>query len=262
MKPLRLATLLAIALLGGCEQTQPSVYANAVVAEYSDAAGVYIRPLRPGIWLQTSSYVTPGGDTTTSNGLIVRAGDALVLIDTAWGELNTIALLSAIESEIGLPVTRAVVTHAHYDRAGGVDVLESQGVEVLALPLTARILAHRGGPVPDQRLAGLDGPGAAIRLGSLELFYPGPGHSWDNLMVWLPRQRILFAGCAVRALNASGLGNTAHADLLSWQRAIQRAQARYPRVELVVPGHGAPGGPELLRHTLHLLREVLPLQSL
>ena len=55
---------------------------------------------------------------STSNGLIVRDGDELLLIDTAWGAKNTAALLAEIEKQIGLPVTRAVSTHFRDDRVG------------------------------------------------------------------------------------------------------------------------------------------------
>jgi metallo-beta-lactamase class B len=73
-------------------------------------------------------------------------------------------------------------------------------------------------------------------------------------MVWLPAGGVLFGGCAVRPADATTLGNTAHADLKAWTGAIQRALERYGNAEVVVPGHGAKGGPELLRHTLSLLR--------
>ena len=35
--------------------------------------------------------------------------------------------------------------------------------------------------------------------------------------------------------------------------AVGRLQKRYSQTELVVPGHGEPGGRELLAHTLELL---------
>ena len=46
------------------------------------------------------------GAVYPSNGLIVRDGDELLLIDTAWGAKNTAALLAEVEKQIGLPVTR------------------------------------------------------------------------------------------------------------------------------------------------------------
>ena len=41
--------------------------------------------------------------STPSNGLIVRDGDELLLIDTAWGAKNTAALIAEIEKQIDFP---------------------------------------------------------------------------------------------------------------------------------------------------------------
>jgi arylsulfatase A-like enzyme len=43
------------------------------------------------------------------------------------------------------------------------------------------------------------------------------------------------------------------ADLEAWPRSLAALEQALPDARLVVPGHGAPGGPELLRHTHDLL---------
>ena len=43
--------------------------------------------------------------------------------------------------------------------------------------------------------------------------YPGSAHSPDNISVWLPQRRILYAGCMARA--EEGLGNVAGAELVA-----------------------------------------------
>lgn len=222
------------------------------VSTEAAAPAVRIREVRPGVWIHTSYHTFPGGVRVPSNGLIVRDGDGLLLVDTAWGELQTARLLRKIKREIRLPVRRAVITHSHADRIAGVDVLEKSGVTVFASKMTRRLAMRQGEPVPGHTLAGLSAPGAAVRLGPVEIFYPGPGHAPDNLMVWVPAQRVLFGGCAIRAGAAKSLGNTADANLASWQQAVNFALQSYPEAQVVVPGHGDAGGPELLRHTLSL----------
>ena len=217
---------------------------------------VEIRHLAEGVWLHISHHTFPNGDRFPSNGLIVREGRELTLIDTAWGELETLRLLEAIASEIGQPVTKAIVTHSHSDRAAGVDVLESHGVEVYAHPLTQRFTIENGLPVPDRTIEGLSDPGDTRTIGSIEVIYPGPAHAPDNVMVWLPAQRILFGGCAVRARASKSAGNTSHADIESWLEALSVIAKRYTSAEIVVPGHGEPGGHELIRHTSRLVREA------
>jgi glyoxylase-like metal-dependent hydrolase (beta-lactamase superfamily II) len=218
------------------------------------AATVELDSLRPGVWIHTSYYTYPNGSRFSSNGLVVRDGGSLTLIDTAWGEQLTVSLLDRIQSGIGLPVERAVVTHAHGDRTAGADVLRDRGIPVHAHPETIRRALGMGLAPPSDSLRGLHEHGGVARLGPVEIYYPGPGHSPENLMVWFPATRVLFGGCAVRPADATTLGNTAHADLNAWPDAIQGALERYGNAEVVVPGHGAKGGPELLRHTLSLLR--------
>lgn len=213
--------------------------------------------LTEGVWRHVSYYRYPGGTDFPSNGLIVRSGAELTLIDTAWGELKTQELLAAIADEIALPVTRAIVTHAHGDRTAGVDVLEAHGVEVFAHPLTRRLTLEYGLPVPDRTLDGLSQPGSRVDLRGLQIGYPGPGHAPDNLVVWLPERRVLFGGCLLRAAAARSAGNTAHADLDSWEQALGRLRESYPNAEIVVPGHGDPGGVELIEHSRELVRAAL-----
>lgn len=230
---------------------------SSVSVDDATAPEVEIREIRPGVWVHTSWYTYPGGVRFPSNGLIVRTADDLLLVDTAWGEQRTRELLDRITSEIGLPLRSAIVTHSHYDRVAGVDVLKSRGIEVYAHPMTTKRTIGQGMPVPDNSVSAIDAaPGTIVQLGSVEVFYPGPGHAPDNLMVWVPSEAVLFAGCAVRSAASGSLGSISDADLGEWPSAIRRAQARYEEAAVVVPGHGEPGGAELLAHTLALLNAV------
>ncbi|HYJ33528.1 MAG TPA: subclass B1 metallo-beta-lactamase [Candidatus Binatia bacterium] len=214
---------------------------------------VELRLLRPGVWIHTSLYDYPDGHVIPANGLVVREKDGLVLIDTAWGELMTVDLLDRIAREIKLPVRRAIVTHAHMDRLAGADVLRRRGIPVFAHPLTITKAEEAGLPIPSHPLADLRRAGDAEWIGSVEVFDPGTAHAPGNVMVWVPSERILFGGCAVKSADATSLGNLADADTHAWPGAIRRAMERYPATTIVVPGHGAEGGKDLLTHTLDLL---------
>lgn len=218
------------------------------------APDLEVSVLEPGVWLHTSWYTYPSGARFPSNGLLVREDDHLLLIDTAWGEVLTEHLLDWVDERLQMPVARAIITHSHHDRIGGMAALERRGIEVLAHPLTQRFAAEQGLPIPDT-LAGLDTPGNVAVLGPLEVFFPGPGHTEDNIVVWLRDHRILFGGCAVRSASTTSLGNIAHADTTAWPVAIERVLRRYGTADRVVPGHGGAAGPELLEHTLSLFAQ-------
>jgi len=218
---------------------------------------ISITQLADGVWLHTTYYTYPDGTRFPSNGLIVKEGDSLTLIDTAWGELLTIELLEAINSEIKLPVSKAFVTHAHGDRAAGVDVLELKGIKVFAHPLTVQLTTEQGAAVPNNIISELEEAGSVVKFGSLELFFPGAGHAMDNVMAWLPDKRILFGGCAVRALQSSSVGNVVHGDVHSWLKITKQLKRKFKSAAIVVPGHGRVGGYDLLSHTEKLITERL-----
>lgn len=213
-----------------------------------------VTKLRDGVWRHVSGQdLGDGIGWVESNGLIVREADGLVLIDTAWGVEPTIALLDWIERELRLPVRRAIVTHAHDDRLGGAAVLVQRGIPFYGHPLTAEFAPGFHRP-PPAVIEGLEKPGSTVKVGGLEVCFPGAGHTRDNIVVWIPSARLLVGGCFVKSAASKTLGNVADADVPAWDDSIRRVQQRYAAGDiLVLPGHGEPGGSELLQHTLDLL---------
>lgn len=214
------------------------------------ADSLVVSEIGPGVWLHTSWRRLPGGIDFPKNGLVVRRGDELWLVDTAWGDELTERLLEWVDGELGMPVTGAIVTHFHDDSMGGTPALDARGIPSWAHPLTLELGVDEGVPLPRpvDRLE----VGSSLRMGGMEVFYPGPAHTPDNVVVWLPDLRILFGTCAVRPGTSSALGNTADADLDEWPRSVQRMKDRFTQAEIVVPSHGEIGGPALLDHTIGL----------
>lgn len=211
-----------------------------------------VEQLYADVWRHTSWHVLADGTRFPANGLLVRDADgSLLLIDTPWGDSVTATLLDWVPQHLGARVTRAVVTHAHDDRLGGARALVRRHVAFFAHPLTRQLAAAQGLPLPDT-LQGV-ATGRPVKLGTIEAYFPGAGHAPDNLVVWVPRVRLLFGGCAVKSAAATDLGNLTDANVALWPQAIRRMQHQYPQARRVVPGHGAIGGPALLTHTLALL---------
>ena len=238
--------------LAGCVSrggaTQPAV------AEISE--NLTVRTLDDGVWLHTT-WVDYRGTPFPSHGLLVRRGETLVLIDTAWGEEPTRQLIAWAEREIGLPVSLLIATHAHSDRLGGAQAVRDAGGEIFlgAFSMGGEATRWRSrDPELVRKGLVLSAPGRNVEVGGLEVFYPGPAHTHDNLMVWLPDRRVLFGGCAVQPLERDTLGNVRDADVDAWAPSVERAIERYGDAWLVVPSHGEPGGIELLVHTVEVAR--------
>ena len=236
MTPTRASLLLAVSLL-------PSL---AVSADKPFPLDVDVRPLADDVWVHT----TKNPDGIPSNGLIVRSAGQVLLVDTAWTPEQTAKLLDWVEKNLGAKVTSAIVTHSHADRMGGLAELERRGIPAGGVDLTAARAQAAGTRVPKTLFASssrkLEHAGAVA-------FYPGAGHTTDNIVVYVPSAKVLFGGCLVKAENAQDMGYVAEADLGHWPEAIRTVKERFHAAVHVVPGHGPVGGQAALQRTLDLI---------
>lgn len=248
--------MLAIAWsLAACAGTHPATAARPASSSLVELGhDLQVRDLGDGLWLHVSSMEMPGFGLVPSNGLVIFGPAGAVLVDTPWTPEQTGALVAWIEHEQGSHLVDVVVTHAHQDRTGGVAALPA-GARIHALAATVELASGLGRPFSADALGGQE----SMLLGGerVETFFPGAGHTADNLVVWLPERRLLFGGCFVKAAAAKDLGNVADADVASWSAAVARVRERYPDAAVVVPGHGELGGTELLSHTGELVEAAL-----
>ena len=211
---------------------------------------VKITPLAEDVYVHTS-FKMLGGAPFPSNGLIINTSEGVVLIDTGWGEKPTKEILVWIKTNLRKPVTYCIVTHSHDDRLGGIAVLRKRNIRVLSTRPTATKAIMAGFPSPE----GILPADTTLKFGKTEIrtYFPGPGHSRENIAVWLPEKKVLFGGCLVKSRQASDLGNIADADLNYWPTAIRRLKAVFSDAEIVVPGHQSWESTSALQHTLDLL---------
>lgn len=203
-----------------------------------------------------------------SNSLVAFGSmGSCLIVDTPWTEQATQTEIDWITATMGpLPPTQAVSTHFHLDRIGGNALLKRLGIPIFGSQMTCDILAAAGNMQKDMSGAGvavtppdrLFDPAAGLTLDldgeEVIVFFPGGGHTKDNVVVYLPKRGVLFGGCLVKSMAATDKGNVADADLVHWADSVRAVKARFPGVKVVVPGHGASGGPELLDHTIELVK--------
>jgi len=224
----------------------------ATLHAFAQKLQVQVQKVAPQVYVHTS-YNVYKGDTISSNCLIVSTSEGVLLIDTAWGEAQTEQLVQWVEANLKQPIRTCLITHAHDDRMGGIRVLQQRGVQVLSSPLTAVRALQQQLSVPTPALP----EDTLITLGKqqVQAYFPGAGHSPDNMVVWLPKQKVLFGGCLVKDATAKSLGNIADADMANWKNTIGNLQAKFPKARVVVPGHGPWGDGQALTHTLELLQQ-------
>lgn len=193
-----------------------------------------------------------GFGKVSSNGLILVDKGKAFLFDTPVTTEQTETLVGFISDSLHSKVSDFVPTHWHGDCIGGLSYLHKKGVKSYANQMTIDIAKEKKLPVPKHDFK----DSLFLKLNDIEIgcYYLGGGHTSDNIVVWIPSEKILFAGCMVKDMSSKGLGNLSDADINEWPSTIEKVIARFPLAETVIPGHGRIGGKELLVYTQELLK--------
>ena len=211
---------------------------------------VVLHGIAAGVWVHTTYFDVPGYGRTAANGLVLIDGKQAILIDLPWTDEQTAALFDWIAQTHGATVKTVIPTHFHQDCMGGLAEAHRRGAMSYGLDKTITIARREKLPVPRIPYKAR----IPVRYGSsiVLMTYHGAGHTIDNVVAWVPKQRVLFGGCLIKSLGSDSLGNTKDGDLRAYPGTVQRVRAGYPGAKIVVPGHGDWGGPELIEHTLKL----------
>jgi glyoxylase-like metal-dependent hydrolase (beta-lactamase superfamily II) len=210
--------------------------------------------------------MAPSSDTLTRisrmgfvNAFLVREDDGLTLVDTMIGGSHKAILAAA--ADLGQPIVRIALTHAHGDHIGSLDALKQElpDAEVIIGARDARLLKKDKTPEPgepaDAKYRGsyvgakteptrlVD---AGDRIGSLEVV-ASPGHTPGHVAFLDTRDRTLIAGDAYSTLGGVAVPAKAYPRFplvwfATWHRptALESAKAlRALEPARLAVGHGA-----------------------
>jgi metallo-beta-lactamase class B len=212
---------------------------------------IHLIHLKDSIFIHETWDSVEGWGRFSSNGLVVVRNGKALLIDTPMDNEKTMRLTEYLRDNLNVEVTHLIIGHFHNDCLGGLEYLQSIGVKSIANTLTVDKCHELGLPIPDTPFADslwVDFNG--VKLGCQ---YFGGGHTFDNIVVWMPESKVLFGGCLVKSFDSRTLGNLGDAVVEQWDGTILRVMESFPELEVVVPGHGRHGGAELLERTLELV---------
>ncbi|MDT3405125.1 subclass B1 metallo-beta-lactamase [Mucilaginibacter terrae] len=224
---------------------------NAVHAQVAKPA-ISTANLNGNYYVYTSQGKTDDKSFFPANGLYVLTSEGVILVDTPWDEEQTRQLADSIEKKHHQKIAMCIVTHHHADRTAGLDWLRKKGVKTYSSLLTHSLC--EGG---DEKQAQYTFKGdTTLSLGNvtLQTYYPGAGHSMDNLVVWFPNDKVLFGGCLIRSFEAKANPEVPGADFAQWAQATKKLFTRYGDAAFVIPGHQSwEGGTAMLSHTMIVL---------
>jgi len=219
-----------------------------------------------------------------SNSLLIRASNSdCILVNTLCDNQGARTLVDWMKNSFGEVNLVAINTGFHVDNLGGNEFLLNRGISVYGSNMTAKLIAERGQAEKSWLLEELKSPenkkyydvyknltfvppnhifdineGLHLKIGDedVNVFYPGPSHTIDNVVVYFPKRKILFGGCMIKSLNSKDAGYTADADMQKWPRSVEKVLAKYKDAKIVVPGHGNYGDTGLIKHTIELIDKI------
>jgi metallo-beta-lactamase class B len=234
--------------------------------------------------IEKDAFVVTHSFPWASNSLLVRRSNSdCILVNTLCDNQGAKLLADWIKNNFGEVNLVAINTGFHVDNIGGNEFLLSKGIAVYGSNLTAKLVTERGQAEKSRLLEGFKSPenkkyydayknltfvppnhifdineGLHLKIGDedVNVFYPGPSHTIDNVVVYFPKRKILFGGCMIKSLDSKDAGYSADADMQKWPRSVEKVLAIYKDAKIVVPGHGNYGDTGLIKHTVELLDSI------
>jgi glyoxylase-like metal-dependent hydrolase (beta-lactamase superfamily II) len=223
-----------------------------------------------------SALGTPANRNFISNAGFIETPAGVVVIDALGSPQLARELIAEVKRRTGKAVTHVILTHYHADHVYGLQEFKRAGAKIIAQrhgleylnsdTARLRLEASRTDLAPwidaDTHLVPadewIDGPGELVVGGVKLLLQPvGPAHTPEDMVVFLPAEKVLFAGDIVFRGRLPFVGQ---ADSRHWVAALNTVLGYDARA--IVPGHGpmstSPRADiELTRDYLVYLREAM-----
>lgn len=195
-------------------------------------------------------FPNPENKGWNSNAAFVVTGAGVLVIDTGSSETIGKALRKTIAAVTNQPVRWIINTHGHADHWLGNAALADAKTEVIASSTVRDRIVNEGKDWIERfgrMTGGATGTSrivkpthvydarVAIAFGDLkaELIPSNDGHSPGDLIVWLPKERVVFGGDVLYVERAPA---TFEAKVAPWIDTLKTIEALQPA--WVVPGHG------------------------
>jgi len=237
----------------------------ALFVSRSDADPGTVKRIAPGVYFREGDM-----DLGHCNNIIIEMKDYLIVVDANFpsGARAAMADAKRVSSK---PVKYVFDTHHHGDHLYGNSLWTQAGATTLAFKdvgeelkrleparwqaaaKTRKDIQELNQPAPEPPRQDIDESLMVLNDGArkVEFRHFGWAHTKGDGFVYLPKEQILCTGDAV----VNGPYNaTMDANVSNWPAVL--AAAGKLKVQFVLPGHGVPGGKELIAGQAHFMTDL------
>lgn len=201
-----------------------------------------------------TTYNTYEGTKIPANGMYVLTDKGVVLFDTPWDTTQFQPLLDSIKHKHNQKVILCLATHWHNDRTEGLEYYKQQGIQTYTTQLTDQLSKKNNQKRAEYLL--VNDTTFTVGHYTFETYYPGPGHTEDNIVVWSANEKILYGGCLIKGAEAENLGFLGDANVLEYETTLKNVQQKYPDANYIIVSHHDWTNKKSLKHSIKLAQKL------
>jgi len=222
---------------------------NATENEVYKSETLIIQQLSGQVYQHISYLNTESFGNVPCNGMIVTNNNEAIVLDTPTNDETSEELINWITKTLKCKIIAVIPTHYHTDNLGGLNEFHKHGIPSYAYQKTIRIAQENNESIPQNSFEN----SLELKIGDEKIIteFLGEGHTCDNVICYFPAENVMFGGCLIKAVGA-GKGNLEEANPDVWSETVKKVKLKYPETQIVMPGHGQTGGPELFDYTIRL----------
>lgn len=190
-----------------------------------------------------------------ANGMYIVTNEGVILIDSPWDSTQCQPLLDSIAAKHNTEVTMCIATHWHSDKTDGLNYFRRKGIQTFASKKTDELCIKNEKNRSEYTFTN----DTVFHLGqySFTTYYPGQGHTEDNIVIWFDNEKILYGGCLIKGSKAKNLGYTGDGNTTTYASTLKTLQEKFPKPKFIVVSH-SPWEDNLkaLKHSIRLAKKL------
>lgn len=201
-----------------------------------------------------TTYNTYKESQAPANGMYLVTHDGVVMFDTPWDTTQFQPLLDSIKLKHNKMVVLCIATHWHNDKTAGLEYYRQQGIKTYTTALTDEFSKKNN----MKRAEFLMAKDTVFNVGqySFEAYYPGQGHTADNIVIWFEKEKILYGGCLIKGVDDEDLGYLGDANVTEYASTLKKVQKKCKNPKFIIIAHNDWKNINSLKHSLMMAKEL------
>jgi len=189
-----------------------------------------------------------------ANGMYLLTNNGVVLFDTPWDTTQFQPLIDSISVKHHKNIYMCIATHWHDDRTEGLEYYKQKGIKTYTTKRTDELSKKYN----KKRAEFLIENDTVFNIGqySFETYYPGQGHTVDNIVLWFKNEKILYGGCLIKGADAENLGFLGDGNILAYEKTLKNVKKKFSNPNFIIVSHHDWNNKNSLNHSIQLAKNL------